>query len=315
MDSRHAVQAFCNRLHDNDPAIKRMHFSLPTSSGSSPLTEVEMDAIARGLHSNTNIEYLCLKYGDKPKNQGITDTPVGFTRSFVVGLFSSHPSLQELELKGSSIRSDVFTVRLISEAMKANTTLKKLVLGIYLQHEGRIALADMLETVLGTNTTLQVLHLYSCGLMNTVCRSLAIALRVNRSLSHLYITNGFITEDGAKELLGAVKSNYYLEVLKMWCCDGVSRELKNRIENTCSNNKRLKKRAKERMEQEIGFISLALLPKTFELAGLCAKPDLLYSALKSRPDMFRERCHHRNQHQRQQRKCKRKRKQPEWLRY
>ena len=139
---------------------------------------------------------------------------------------------------------------------------------------------------LGRTKTLTRLSLNSNGVGDAGCRAVARALRRNCSLIELSLYgNGDITRAGASELEASLTHlNYSLEMIYLDWNDRVSCSQRDRVRALCDANRGMKKQ-RDLLEKQLLSIPLGLWPEALELVQ--SKPDLLYSVLKSKPEIAR----------------------------
>lgn len=207
---REGVSRFCDWVHTiNEESADNYEWvnfvSLRISSSEQPpllpLTEVEMDAIVTAVHSNTHVDTLRFYLSS-------VDV-AGLTRSFIGGIFSSHPSLKEIEFVGSYA-----TGVWISEALKKNTSLKQLeVVHNHLGDKGARALTDMIKI----NTSLESLDISGNSIGFEGGEAIALALNQNKksSLKCLNLAFNHLGDRGCKAIASAIDEKSTLTTLTL----------------------------------------------------------------------------------------------------
>ncbi|KAL9964242.1 hypothetical protein ACROYT_G027855 [Oculina patagonica] len=99
----------------------------------------------------------------------------------------------------------------LAEAIKVNTTLKKLILLGNIGDAGAASLADAIKV----STTLTSLYLDSNNITDTGAASLADAIKVNTTLASLSLKSTNIADAGAASLADAIKVNTALTMLSL----------------------------------------------------------------------------------------------------
>lgn len=125
------------------------------------------------------------------------------------------PDIPEIEIHGQGVRGiplgDEGAI-FISEALKHNSSLKKLVLqNLVIEGEGGVALSKALET----NTSLNILDLDFNDIGYFGGMAMGNALKTNTSLENLSLRRNGIRDEGGKAIGEALKSNSSLKQLNL----------------------------------------------------------------------------------------------------
>lgn len=127
---------------------------------------------------------------------------------FLGNLLLSCTSLTDIDLRGNSIQS----CRLISEGLKANKTVKRLLLG-----ENNVSMEELVLIFQGIqeNITLTMLDMSAIEVGVQGARALSDALIVNQSLEELWIRSCELGAEGCCELARMLKVNRALKVMRL----------------------------------------------------------------------------------------------------
>jgi hypothetical protein len=99
----------------------------------------------------------------------------------------------------------------IANALKVNSTLKKIKITGDVRNEGARLIADAINV----NSTLQVISLVGCNIGPVGANWLAEAIKQNATLLEIYLGGNHIGEEGAKCIAEAIKQNHTLQEISI----------------------------------------------------------------------------------------------------
>jgi len=192
--------------------------------------------------------------------------------------------------------------RTIVSALQENSILE--IIAINFSGIGCEGCKEVAERLLNDRKvkSLKKLMLRGNGIGDAGCAYLSSALRRNCTLTALHLDLNNITSVAMLEMETTLRSANY-SLVQFECDENqVPLEQRERLERLCRNNARLKELYSTHIEPDFGSnIPLSVWPRVLEVFSL--KPGLMFSILRRKPDLFKER---RNQ---------RRRKRPDRLTY
>jgi len=276
------------------------------------LSPAEMTALAASLRTNTHLKALDLSECFLDKEDRARADAMGAPFRRLVKVLCNHPNLWAIILSHNDLEGKEVSVLAdqIRSSRRTSRSLKVLgLLGNSIGDDGAKALARCLSD---PNCSIRSLNLSFCCIGDNGCRAIASALRKNASLIHLnmYLNKtprlfGTIqklspTRECVRQFDSALRCcNYALEEFvchygvgtdvmapaKGVSCTDVAKEQLDDIQVLCVTNRRAKEDfARLANGKQLESIPPALWPDA--LSRLSRKPDLLFSAIKMKPELL-----------------------------
>lgn len=278
-DHNHLIQSFCAKVLSSHPTLKVVILERNN------LTAEDATCVADALTKNSNIKELT-----------INNNMIGDTGAKALGeAMCLNKSLEILSLADNEIFSYGAGCRAIASALGATQAGKDSrcplkVLDLSMNWIGDGGVDALASTGLCNNMSLEVLNVSFNNISDVGCSALAKSLLKNCTLRHLNLCRNLISIVGIDALLSSLEYNYSLEMVDLSFNPPLLLEDEDdvrphRIRNLCQENQMMKL-IFQQFRENAEILPLALWPHALQLVGRTTKSDLIFQALKLRPDLM-----------------------------